>query len=93
MMLQYLPYISASLYLSINRGILGVFLVMCSSHIPEHLINSMEGKSEEDIASIGIDYAVNQCEDLVKNQVAGLHFYTLNRSHATKRILDKLHFL
>ncbi len=69
------------------------FKVMCSSHIPEHLINSMEGKSEEDIASIGIDYAVNQCEDLVKNQVAGLHFYTLNRSHTTKRILDKLHFL
>ena len=69
------------------------FKVMCSSHIPESLIKSMEGKSEEDIASIGIDYAVNQCEDLVKNQVAGLHFYTLNRSHATKRILDKLHFL
>ncbi len=69
------------------------FKVMCSSHIPEHLIKSMDGKSEEDIASIGIDYAVNQCEDLVKNQVAGIHFYTLNRSHATKRILDKLHFL
>ena len=65
----------------------------CSSNIPENLIKSMQGKSEEDIASIGIDYAVNQCEDLVKNQVAGLHFYTLNRSHATKRILDKLHFL
>ena len=69
------------------------FKVMCSSNIPENLIKSMQGKSEEDIASIGIDYAVNQCEDLVKNQVAGLHFYTLNRSHATKRILDKLHFL
>ncbi|MDY5050997.1 MAG: methylenetetrahydrofolate reductase, partial [Candidatus Mucispirillum faecigallinarum] len=69
------------------------FKVMCSSHIPENLIKSMEGKSEEDIASIGIDYAVKQCEDLVKNQVAGLHFYTLNRSMATKRILDNLHFL
>lgn len=69
------------------------FKVMCSSYIPENLVKSMEGKSEEDIASIGIDYAVNQCEDLVKNQVAGIHFYTLNRSHATKRILDKLHFL
>ena len=69
------------------------FKVMCSSHIPENLIKSMEGKSEEDIASIGIDYAVKQCEDLVKNQVAGLHFYTLNRYMATKRILDNLHFL
>lgn len=69
------------------------FKIMCSSRIPENLIEVMNGKSEEDIAAIGIDYAVNQCEDLVKNQVAGLHFYTLNRSHATKRILDKLHFM
>ena len=53
----------------------------------------MEGKSEEDVAKIGIDYAVAQCEDLVANGVAGLHFYTLNRSTATKKILDKLHFL
>lgn len=69
------------------------FRVMCSSHIPDNLIKQIEGKSEEDIASIGIDYAVKQCEDLVKNQVAGLHFYTLNRSHATKKILDKFHFM
>ena len=77
----------------VNFSQIEKFKVMCSSYIPENLIKLMEGKSEEDIASIGIDYAVNQCEDLVKNQVAGLHFYTLNRSHATKRILDKLHFL
>ncbi len=69
------------------------FKVMCSSHIPDKLIKSMEGKSDSDVSLIGIDYAVRQCEDLVKNNVAGLHFYTLNRSQATKGILDKLHFL
>ena len=77
----------------INYSQIERFQVMCSSHIPSELIKSMEGKSEEDIAKIGIDYAVNQCEDLVANGTAGLHFYTLNRSTATKKILDKLHFL
>lgn len=77
----------------VNSSQIERFKIMCSSHIPEDLIEVMNGKSEEDIAAIGIDHAVNQCEDLVKNRVAGLHFYTLNRSHATKRILDKLHFL
>ncbi len=77
----------------INYSQIERFRVMCSSEIPHHLIELMSGKSEEDIADIGIEYAVNQCEDLVSNQVAGLHFYTLNRSTATKRILDKLHFL
>ncbi len=69
------------------------FKVMCSSNIPQSLIDNMSGKSEEDVAKLGIEYAVNQCENLVSNGVAGLHFYTLNRSKATKNILDKLHFL
>lgn len=77
----------------INYSQIERFQVMCSSHIPSELIKSMEGKSEEDVAKIGIDYAVTQCEDLVAKDTAGLHFYTLNRSTATKKILDKLHFL
>ncbi len=77
----------------INYSQIERFQVMCSSEIPQSLIDSLAGKSEEDIMNTGIDYAVKQCEDLVANQVAGLHFYTLNRSSATKKILDKLHFM
>lgn len=77
----------------VNYSQIERFKVMCNSHIPEELISRLEGKSDEDVASIGIEYAVSQCDDLIKNDVAGLHFYTLNRSHATKRILDRFHFL
>jgi methylenetetrahydrofolate reductase (NADPH) len=42
------------------------------------------------IEQIGIQWAVEQCNDLLDMGVAGIHFYTLNRSDATKRIFEAL---
>ncbi|MCA1927501.1 MAG: methylenetetrahydrofolate reductase [NAD(P)H] [Calditerrivibrio sp.] len=69
------------------------FKKMCGVDIPDNLINLLSDKSEDDTFKIGVDYAISQCEDLLKNNVSGLHFYTLNRSDATKIILNSLgHF-
>ena len=38
----------------------------------------------------GIQYALEQCQQLIANDVAGIHFYTLNRSDATRTIFDSL---
>lgn len=38
----------------------------------------------------GIRYALEQCRDLLVNDVAGIHFYTLNQSDATRMIFDSL---
>src|SRR5215468_10672985 len=38
----------------------------------------------------GTQYALEQCQDLMANDVAGIHFYTLNRSDATRMIFDSL---
>ena len=38
----------------------------------------------------GIQYALEQCRLLLANDVAGIHFYTLNRSDATRTIFDSL---
>jgi methylenetetrahydrofolate reductase (NADPH) len=38
----------------------------------------------------GIQYALEQCQDLLDNNVAGIHFYTLNRSDATRAIFDSV---
>ena len=35
-------------------------------------------------------YAIDQCEELVARGVPGIHFYTLNRSPATREILTAL---
>jgi methylenetetrahydrofolate reductase (NADPH) len=42
------------------------------------------------VKSVGIHYALEQCRDLLENDVAGIHFYTLNRSDATRVIFDNL---
>jgi methylenetetrahydrofolate reductase (NADPH) len=46
----------------------------------------------EAVRRVGIEYALEQCQDLLDNDVAGIHFYTLNRSDATRVIFDTLDF-
>lgn len=42
------------------------------------------------IEEVGIQYASQQCAELLNNNVDGLHFYTLNQSHATRSIYRNL---
>jgi methylenetetrahydrofolate reductase (NADPH) len=44
----------------------------------------------EVVRRVGIQYALQQCDDLMANDVAGIHFYTLNQSDATRMIFDSL---
>jgi len=46
----------------------------------------------EAIERVGIQYATQQCHDLLNNDVSGIHFYTLNRSMATREIYTNLGF-
>jgi len=44
----------------------------------------------EMVRRVGVHFALEQCHDLLDNKVAGIHFYTLNRSDATRVIFDSL---
>ncbi len=48
------------------------------------------GDDPEAVEKVGIHWATEQCRDLLDNQVRGIHFYTLNRSDATRRIYENL---
>jgi 5,10-methylenetetrahydrofolate reductase len=39
---------------------------------------------------VGIHWATEQCRKLLDNQVRGIHFYTLNKSDATRQIYENL---
>ena len=71
------------------------FALMCGATIPEHLVKKLEKYQDipEEVEKIGIEYAVEQCEDLLKHNVKGLHFYTLNKSKATLEIYNRIKHL
>jgi methylenetetrahydrofolate reductase (NADPH) len=54
-------------------------------------INRCRGDAEA-IERVGIQYATQQCHDLLNNNVSGIHFYTLNKSLATREIYANLGF-
>lgn len=68
------------------------FVSMCGAKIPHSLLLKLEsGEADPDAAqSVGVEHAIQQCEDLLSNGADGIHFYTLNRSKATVEICRAL---
>jgi len=68
------------------------FVSMCGAKIPHTLLQKLEGVETDPEAAYkaGVDYAIEQCADLIKHGVEGLHFYTLNKSKATVQICKAL---
>jgi methylenetetrahydrofolate reductase (NADPH) len=69
------------------------FSKMCGAEIPSTIHEAITrfGEDQAAITAFGIEYATRQCEELLRNGVPGLHFYTLNQSLATRQIFTNLH--
>jgi methylenetetrahydrofolate reductase (NADPH) len=65
---------------------------MCGATIPDHVLGEIHARSasKEAVAEFGVAYATMQCADLLAHGAPGIHFYTLNRSPATRAILSAL---
>ena len=65
---------------------------LCKATIPEPLRESMLalGGDTEAEAELGVAYASQQATDLMRRGAPGIHFYSLNRSYATRSILASL---
>jgi methylenetetrahydrofolate reductase (NADPH) len=64
---------------------------MCGATIPARLARMIERvESPEAAEDIGVEWATEQCLDLLERGAPGIHFYTLNSSHATRRIFENL---
>ena len=64
---------------------------LCGAKLPADFVASLESDSSEaGQFQAGVDYAVAQTNDLVANDVAGLHYYVLNKSDATAKILAQV---
>jgi methylenetetrahydrofolate reductase (NADPH) len=68
---------------------------MCKASIPEALLESLEWRAADPdaVLQLGVAYATLQCAELLARGAPGVHFYTLNRSPATRAILSALRLL
>ena len=69
------------------------FTTMCGSTIPPALHEQLEARhaeGDEAVTELGVAYATLQCADLLERGAPGIHFYTLNKSPATRAILSAL---
>lgn len=68
------------------------FTKMCGAGIPAALRARLEPVRDDHAAvrAIGIEHATAQCRELLAMGVPGIHFYTLNRSTATRAIVEQL---
>ena len=71
------------------------FTSMCGATIPTHLLRELGLRADQPdaVADFGVAYATLQCADLLAKGAPGIHFYTLNRSTATRAILGALRVL
>jgi len=65
---------------------------LCGATIPAPLMRELELRRDapDAVADFGVAHATLQCAELLAGGAPGIHFYTLNRSHATRAILSAL---
>lgn len=62
---------------------------MCGAKLPKQFIEDLsKDDCEKAQFEAGVEFAIKQTQGLIDAGVAGLHFYVLNRSSATSRILE-----
>jgi len=68
------------------------FTKMCGARIPEALLARLRPVQDDPavVMAVGIEHAIVQCRGLLDGGAPGIHFYTLNKSHATRSILAAL---
>lgn len=68
------------------------FVALCGAALPASLVSELDKRADDDeaVAQFGIEYATRQCEELLREGVPGLHFYTLNKAKSASQIVGNL---
>ncbi len=86
------PILAGLMPITTASGMKRMAELSAGSRFPASLLKAIArcGDDAEAVERVGIHWATEQCRDLLDHQVAGLHFYTLNRSKATRMIYESL---
>jgi methylenetetrahydrofolate reductase (NADPH) len=65
---------------------------LCGAKLPPEFIAALDRYKDDPTGQFeaGVDFATQQAADLMQAGIPGIHFYVLNKSEATKRVLTAL---
>ncbi len=86
------PVIPGIMPISTKKGMIRMSELALGARIPAPLLKKvLASENDTDVASIGIEWATKQVQELIDHHLKGVHFYTLNMADATLRIFKNLH--
>ncbi|OGW45663.1 MAG: methylenetetrahydrofolate reductase [NAD(P)H] [Nitrospirae bacterium GWC2_57_9] len=70
------------------------FAEACSTTIPQEILDRMEPVLDlpEEMRKLGVEFAIRQCQDLIRNGVRYIHFYSMNRAETMRDILSVVRY-
>jgi methylenetetrahydrofolate reductase (NADPH) len=88
----HVPIIAGVMPVTSLQGMKRMAELAAGARYPAKLLRALDrAKSNaEAVERVGIHYAAEQCAGLLNEGVNGIHFYTLNKSHATREIYHSL---
>lgn len=85
------PIVAGIMPISTRAGLIRMAEMALGAHFPAKLLRAVNRAGDDDsVKKVGIHWATEQCRDLLDNNVRGVHFYTLNRSDATRQIYENM---
>ncbi len=82
------PIVAGIMPVTTAGGMKRMAELAAGSRFPAALLRAIArcGADAEAVKRVGIHWATEQCRDLLDHRVRGIHFYTLNKSDATRQI-------
>jgi methylenetetrahydrofolate reductase (NADPH) len=85
------PILAGIMPITTRKGLETMAEMAAGARYPAKLLKAVNRCADDEaVARVGISWATEQCADLLHNNVRGIHFYTLNRSDATRQIYHNL---
>jgi methylenetetrahydrofolate reductase (NADPH) len=87
----HVPIVAGIMPITSRSGMERMAELALGARFPAALLRAVRRCADDAaLAKVGIHWATEQCRDLLHNGVRGIHFYTLNRSDATRQIYEHL---
>ncbi len=88
----HVPILAGIMPITSSKGLERMAHLALGSRFPARLLKAIArcDGDQKYVRKVGVQHAAEQCRDLLDNRVRGIHFYTLNRSTATREVYASL---